>query len=65
MNEDNVVDFPKKKRVPDREQIADAAERTSGVFSSLALMAEITARVLKAVARELSHGKHKKYQQER
>lgn len=54
--DDNVVDFPRKRKIPDRDQIAQAAESTSSVFSSLALISEIAARVLKAVARELAHG---------
>lgn len=55
MNEKTTNDSSPRPRIPNRDQIAEAAERSSSVFSSLALMAEIAARVLKAVSRELSY----------
>lgn len=57
--DDNVVSLPTPKRIR-REKVAEYAEETSHVFSSLALIADITARVMKAVARELSDNDSRK-----
>lgn len=65
MSDDNVVNFPKRRYVPSKDQIADVADRTGSIFSSLAMMAEITARVLKAVAHELSRETRQRSKEDR